>query len=96
MSLLDGGTKPNLAKLTLARQRAPHNPPPWRGGEPYAVARLPKLKREVVGKAANTEKVIEAIRGAARTGNIGDGKLFVTAIEDAVRLRTGERGDTAI
>ena len=67
-----------------------------RGGETYTVDMLPKLKLEVVVKDADAEKVIEAIMGAARTGNIGDGKLFVTAIEDAVRLRTGERGDTAI
>ena len=67
-----------------------------RGGETYTVDMLPKLKLEVVVKDPDADKVIEAIMGAARTGNIGDGKLFVSAIEDAVRLRTGERGETAI
>lgn len=67
-----------------------------RGGETYTVDMLPKLKIEVVVKDADVDKVIEAIMGAARTGNIGDGKIFVTAVEEAVRLRTGERGEIAI
>lgn len=67
-----------------------------RGGETYHVDMLPKLKIEVVVKDGDAEKAIEAIMKAARTGNIGDGKLFVTAIEDAIRLRTGERGDVAV
>ena len=67
-----------------------------RGGETYTVDMLPKLKIEVVVRDADADKVIEAIMAAARTGNIGDGKIFVTAVEDAVRLRTGERGDIAV
>lgn len=67
-----------------------------RGGETYTVDMLPKLKIEVVVKDAETNKVIDIILGAARTGNIGDGKIFIYPIEDAVRVRTGERGDIAV
>jgi len=67
-----------------------------RGGETYHVDMLPKLKIDVVVKDADADKVIEAITNAARTGNIGDGKIFVIPVEDAVRLRTGERGEVAV
>ncbi|MFN3854966.1 MAG: P-II family nitrogen regulator [Phreatobacter sp.] len=61
----------------------------YRGAE-YAVSFLPKLKIEVAVPAADVEKVVSAIAGAAKTGQIGDGKIFVTSIEHAVRIRTGE------
>jgi nitrogen regulatory protein P-II 2 len=61
----------------------------YRGAE-YAVSFLPKLKIEVAVPAADVEKVVAAIAGAAKTGQIGDGKIFVTSIEHAVRIRTGE------
>ncbi len=61
----------------------------YRGAE-YAVSFLPKLKIEVVVPADLTDKVVEAITGAARTGQIGDGKIFVHSIDRAVRIRTGE------
>ena len=61
----------------------------YRGAE-YAVSFLPKLKIEVAVPSTQVEKVIEAIVGAAKTGQIGDGKIFVYAIEHAVRIRTGE------
>ena len=67
-----------------------------RGGETYTVDMLPKLKIEVVAKDADAEKAIEIIVNAAKTGNIGDGKIFVTALEEAIRVRTGERGEDVV
>ena len=67
-----------------------------RGGETYTVDMLPKLKIEVVTKDADAEKVIETIISAAKTGNIGDGKIFVTTVEEAIRVRTGERGEDVV
>ncbi|MEI8146290.1 MAG: P-II family nitrogen regulator [Alphaproteobacteria bacterium] len=61
----------------------------YRGAE-YAVSFLPKLKIEVAVAASEVEKVVAAIASAAKTGQIGDGKIFVTTIEHAVRIRTGE------
>jgi nitrogen regulatory protein P-II 1 len=57
---------------------------------------LPKVKIEVVTEESNVEKIIEIIIGAARTGEIGDGKIFVSDIEEAIRVRTGERGKEAL
>lgn len=67
----------------------------YRGAE-YAVSFLPKLKIEVAVSTDMVEPVVEAIIAAARTGQIGDGKLFVTSIEQAVRIRTGERDADAL
>ena len=67
----------------------------YRGAE-YVVDFLPKAKLEVVCDDAMAERAIEAIMTAARTGRIGDGKIFVSSVEDAVRIRTGVRGDDAI
>ncbi len=67
----------------------------YRGAE-YVVDFLPKVKIEVVVVDAMVEKTIEAIVAAAQTGRIGDGKIFVSPIEDAIRIRTGERGENAI
>lgn len=67
-----------------------------RGGEAVTVDLLPKLKLEVVVADIAVERVIEAIIQAARTGNIGDGKIFVCPIDEAIRVRTGERGDVAV
>jgi nitrogen regulatory protein P-II 1 len=67
-----------------------------RGGEEYRVDMLPKMKIELVVKDADTEKVIATILQAARTGAIGDGKIFISPVSDAIRVRTGERGDAAI
>ncbi len=61
----------------------------YRGAE-YAVSFLPKVKIEVAVASDQVEQVIGAIVGAARTGQIGDGKIFVTSLEHAVRIRTGE------
>ena len=67
----------------------------YRGGE-YTVDFLPKMKIEVVVPGGLAEKVVALIVTAAKTGNIGDGKVFVEPLEDAMRIRTGERGDNAV
>jgi nitrogen regulatory protein P-II 2 len=67
----------------------------YRGAE-YAVSFLPKIKLEVAVDGPLVDKVVEAISTAARTGQIGDGKIFVTSIEKAVRIRTGERDRDAL
>jgi len=67
-----------------------------RGSQPYSVDMLPKVKIEVVVKDKDCEDVVTTIQQAAWTGNIGDGKIFVLSVEQAVRVRTGERGDVAV
>lgn len=67
----------------------------YRGAE-YVVEFLPKIKIEAIVSDEDVEKVIEAILKTARTGNIGDGKIFVYDIKDVIRIRTGERGKEAI
>jgi len=67
----------------------------YRGAE-YVVDFLPKMKIELVIEAGRVETALEAIRAAAGTGRIGDGKIFVSPIEEVVRIRTGERGEEAI
>ena len=67
----------------------------YRGAE-YVVDFLPKVKLEVVVDDNLADRVVEAIMGAAQTGRIGDGKIFVIDVEAAVRIRTGERGPEAI
>jgi nitrogen regulatory protein PII len=67
----------------------------YRGAE-YIVDFIPKVKIEIVVEAERAEKVVEKIREAASTGKIGDGKIFVSPIEEALRVRTGETGKDAI
>ena len=67
----------------------------YRGAE-YVVDFLPKLKIELVVADDQVERAIEAIVGAARTGKIGDGKIFVTSVEQVIRIRTGESNEAAI
>ena len=67
----------------------------YRGAE-YVVDFLPKIKIEIVVATANVDAAIEAIIKAARTGKIGDGKIFVTSVEQVVRIRTGETDEAAI
>jgi len=67
----------------------------YRGAE-YVVDFLPKMKVEVVVNEADVERCVEAIIGAARTGKIGDGKIFVTNVERIVRIRTGEQDEAAV
>ncbi|MGD1878520.1 MAG: P-II family nitrogen regulator [Kiloniellaceae bacterium] len=67
----------------------------YRGAE-YVVDFLPKVKVEVVLEDDLVERAVEAIQQAAHTGRIGDGKIFVSAIEESIRIRTGERGAAAV
>ena len=67
----------------------------YRGAE-YVVDFLPKVKVEVILQEAQVESAIESIVKAARTGKIGDGKIFVTAVEQVIRIRTGESGEAAV
>ena len=67
----------------------------YRGAE-YVVDFLPKVELEIVIDDDLVERAVEAIQRAARTGRIGDGKIFVTPVEEAIRIRTGERGVEAV
>ena len=67
----------------------------YRGAE-YVVDFLPKIKIEVVIDDAMTERVVDAIQNTAQTGRIGDGKIFISTIDEAIRIRTGERGSDAV
>ncbi len=67
----------------------------YRGAE-YVVDFLPKVKIEIVVSDSMAEKIVEAVKTAAHTGKIGDGKIFVTQVDSALRVRTGETGDAAI
>lgn len=67
----------------------------YRGAE-YVVDFLPKIKVEVVVAVSQADQVIDAVLGAARTGKIGDGKIFVTDVERVIRIRTGEEGEAAV
>lgn len=65
-------------------------------GREYKVNFLPKIKLEIVTKDADVEKIVKAILSIARTGEIGDGKIFIYTVEDVIRIRTGEKGESAI
>ena len=65
-------------------------------GQEYNVDLLPKLKIEMVVPAGRADEVVTALSGAARTGKIGDGKIFIYEVAEAVRIRNGDRGDTAL
>ncbi len=67
----------------------------WRGQE-YKVGLLPKVKIEVVVTDKEAEEIVMTISKVAKTGQIGDGKIFITNVAEAVRIRTGERGDNAL
>jgi nitrogen regulatory protein P-II 1 len=67
----------------------------YRGAE-YKIDFVPKVKIEVLVESGEAEKVVEVIAGAARTGKIGDGKIWVAAMDQAVRIRTGEMGSDAV
>ncbi len=67
-----------------------------RAGQAYSVDMLPKVKLETVVTDSNVEEVVQTILKSAWTGNIGDGKIFVTPVEQAIRVRTGERGEVAV
>ena len=65
-------------------------------GQEYNVDLLPKVKVEMVVSADRADEVVQALSGAARTGKIGDGKIFVTEVAEAIRIRNGDRGDAAL
>lgn len=67
----------------------------YRGAE-YVVDFIPKIKMEIIVSDDIATKVVDAIEQAAKTGRIGDGKIFVTTVEEVVRIRTGERGEDAL
>lgn len=67
----------------------------WRGQQ-YKVDFLPKVKVEIVAADKSVKKIIEAIIEACHTGSVGDGKIFVSAVADAIRIRTKEKGDKAV
>ncbi|MBN2243008.1 MAG: P-II family nitrogen regulator [Acidobacteria bacterium] len=67
----------------------------YRGSE-YSIDLIPKIKLEIAIEDDQVESVIQAIRSAAHTGEIGDGKIFVSPLEDSLRIRTGERGENSL
>jgi nitrogen regulatory protein P-II 1 len=67
----------------------------YRGAE-YQVDFVPKIKIEIVVADEKVEEVVDAVIGAARTGKIGDGKIFISNVEETIRIRTGERGTAAL
>ena len=67
----------------------------YRGRE-YTIDLLPKVKIEIVVMDDRKDKVVQAILGAARTGHIGDGKIFISKVDDAIRIRNDERGEAAL
>lgn len=67
-----------------------------RAGERFVVDMLPKVKLETVVRDSDAQKVVDIIVRVARTGNVGDGKIFISTVEEVIRVRTGERGEQAI
>lgn len=65
-------------------------------GRDYRIDMLPKTRLEIIVQDENTEQVIDTIVKTAQTGDIGDGKIFISPVEDVVRIRTGERGEKAV
>lgn len=65
-------------------------------GSDYRIDMLPKTRLEIIVQDENTEQVIDTIVKTAQTGDIGDGKIFISPVEDVVRIRTGERGEKAV
>jgi nitrogen regulatory protein P-II 1 len=65
-------------------------------GMEYVVDLLPKIKVELLAPSAHVDRIVEVIIGAAKTGRMGDGKIFITDVADAIRIRTGERGEAAV
>jgi nitrogen regulatory protein P-II 1 len=67
----------------------------YRGGE-YKIDFLPKVKLDIVVPDARVKQIVEAITGAARSGKIGDGKIFVSSVDQAIRIRNGEEGESTL
>lgn len=98
-AVVDAATEAGVSGLTVTEVRGygrqKGKTEVYRGAE-YEVKLLPKVRIEAVVGDDMVDKTVEAIAGAANTGKIGDGKVFVVALEDAIRIRTDERGDAAI
>ncbi|PWU11720.1 MAG: transcriptional regulator [Terriglobia bacterium] len=94
-ALLDIGVEGMTISEVRGHGRQKGHSEVYRGHE-YKVDLLPKVKIEMVVTAARAEGVVQALSGAARTGKIGDGKIFISDIADAVRIRNGDRGDPAL
>ncbi len=86
----------NVAYVTGRGAQKGISVPSSRGTGSYSVEMLPKVKLELVVTDDDTQRTIDTIVNESRTGNIGDGKIFVTAVKDAIRVRTGEHGDDAL
>ncbi len=67
----------------------------WRG-EQYRVELLPKVRLEVVASDRDANKIVRAIQETSKTGGVGDGKIFVSSVEEVIRIRTGETGESAV
>lgn len=67
----------------------------WRG-EQYRVELLPKVKLEIVANDRDVQKIVKAIQEVGKTGAVGDGKIFISSVEEVIRIRTGETGDAAL
>jgi nitrogen regulatory protein P-II 1 len=96
MNALDGAGYPGIMVTEIeghGRQKGVKQQ--WRGQE-YKVDLLPKVKIEVVVTDKEADEIIKSISRVAKTGQVGDGKIFLTDVSDAVRIRTGERGDSAL
>ncbi|MFA5338161.1 MAG: P-II family nitrogen regulator [Candidatus Omnitrophota bacterium] len=65
-------------------------------GREYKVSFLPKIKIDIVAKDNDVEKIVSALLRIAKTGEIGDGKVFISPVENTIRIRTGEKGDIAV
>jgi nitrogen regulatory protein P-II 1 len=94
-ALMDIGVDGMTASETRGYGRQKGHKEVFRGRE-YTVDLLPKIKLEIVIPAARLEEVVEALAKAARTGRIGDGKIFVYEIDEAIRIRNEERGEAAL
>jgi len=94
-ALLEAGIEGMTILETRGHGRQKGHTEFYRGRE-YTVDLLPKVKIEMVVPDEMRDKAIEAIIGAARTGRIGDGKIFVSRVDDAIRIRNDERGETAL
>jgi len=98
-AVIDGLSEAGVAGLTVSEVRGygrqQGKTEVYRGAE-YEVRLLPKVKVEVACAQADVDRLCEAIVAAANTGTIGDGKIFVSPVEQAIRIRTGEQGEDAL
>lgn len=95
MALTDAGVQGMTVSEVKGYGRQKWHTEIYRGAE-YAVSFLPKVKVEAVVATADVQKAVDAIQRAAKTGQIGDGKIFISPIEHTVRIRTGETDDSAL